>query len=102
MAAYFIAAYDVADPEEFAKYNPGSLGVIMKTMKKHGGRPISAGGDSEWFAGQRQVVIVLEFPDAASAHAWESDPDYAEAKAIRLRSTTNRIEFIAPQFVPPS
>lgn len=102
MSAYLIIAYDVSDPEEFAKYNPGSLNLIMQTLTKHGGKPLSAGGDSEWLTDKRQVVVVIEFPSAEAARAWEEDPDYAEAKAIRLRSTSNRFELIAPQFVPPS
>lgn len=102
MAAYLIAAYDVTDPEEFAKYNPGSMDVIMQTLQKHGGKPLSAGPESEWLADTRQVFVMIEFPSVAAAHAWEDDPDYAPAKAIRLASTGNRIELIAPEFTPPS
>ena len=102
MAAYMIFAYDVTNPEEYAKYNPGSMGLIMETLQKHGGKPISAGVDSEWLQDSRQVVVVIEFPNAAAAHAWEDDPDYQAAKAIRIASTGNRIEIIAPEFVPPS
>ncbi|MCB9594973.1 MAG: DUF1330 domain-containing protein [Sandaracinaceae bacterium] len=101
MAAYLIAAYDVTDPEQFAKYNPGSLPVIMGTMEKHGGKVLSAGGDGTWLQGSRHVMVIIEFPSVEAAEAWESDPEYAPAKAIRVASTGNRFEMIAPSFKMP-
>ena len=102
MAAYLIASYDVSDPDEFAKYNPGSLPVIMQTIQKHGGKVLAAGGPAEWFAGDRHALVIIEFPTVDAAKAWEDDPDYAPAKAIRVASTTNRVEVITAAFVPPS
>ena len=101
MAAYLIASYDVADPDEYAKYNPGSMPVIMQTVTKHGGIVLAAGGPCDWLAGERQALVVIEFPTVEAAKAWESDPDYAPAKAIRVASTTNRVEVITAKFQPP-
>lgn len=102
MAAYLIISYDVSDLDVFQQCNPGSLPVITQTMTKHGGKPLAVGGDNDWEAGHRQQVIIMEFPTKDAAHAWENDPDYAAAKALRLASTTNRFEVIAPEFVPPA
>lgn len=102
MAAYLVLAYDITDPEVYAQYNPGSLPVIMQTVTRHGGKALSAGSDGDWLAGDRQTLVVFEFPSVDAAHAWEDDPDYAAAKALRLASTGNRIEVIAPEFVMPT
>lgn len=102
MSAYLIIAYDVSDPERYAEYNPGSLPTIMQTVQKHGGKVLVAGAKPNWHAGNRKALVVMEFPSVDAAEAWEADPDYASAKEIRLASTTNRVEVIAPQFVPPS
>ena len=42
MAGYFIASYDVSNADTYAKYNPGSLDVIMGTVAKHGGKLLVA------------------------------------------------------------
>lgn len=102
MTAYFIASYDVSNPEEYAKYNPGSMDVLMQTLTKHGGSVLSAGTESHWLADEKKVCVVLEFPTMDAAKAWESEPDYQAAKAIRHGATTNRFELIAPAFVPPA
>jgi len=47
-------------------------------------------------------VVVVGLWGVGSAKAWEDDPDYAPAKAIRVASTTNRVEVITAAFVPPS
>ena len=103
MSAYFITTYNVSDPDGYAQYNPGSLGVIMQTMTKHGGTLIAAGHDCVRVNGpEKDVKIVIKFPDAAAAQAWLDDPDYAAAKAIRLAATTDIDGFIIDEFVPPS
>ncbi|MCO4774070.1 MAG: DUF1330 domain-containing protein [Deltaproteobacteria bacterium] len=101
MAGYFIAAYDVSDPEAYAQYNPGGMPILMKTMMRHGGKPLVAGPGAEWSAGERNAVVVIEFPDTDAAHAWLNDPEYVPLKAIRHAATTNRIEIVAPTFVMP-
>jgi uncharacterized protein (DUF1330 family) len=101
MAAYLIAAYDIGNPDEYAKYNPGGLETIMGTIMKHGGKVLMAGGENTWLAGERQALVVIEFPTVDAAKAWEADPDYAPVKAIRHGATTNRFEVIGPQFVMP-
>ena len=98
MPAYFIATYDVTDPETFAKYNPGSIETIMRTMTRHGGQLLSAGPDADWLQGGNHVSVVIQFPSVEAAHAWHDDPEYAPAKAIRLSATDNITAFVAPAF----
>jgi len=100
--AYLIASYDITDEDEYAKYNPGSIDLIMKTVGRHGGKVLAAGPDNDWFAGERAMIVLMEFPSREAANAWENDPDYRPAKEIRVGSTGNRFEAIAPEFVPPA
>lgn len=101
MSAYLIASYDVSDPTTYAKYNPGSLGLIMETVGRHGGTVLAAGTDHHWMAGDRHALVMIEFPSVDAAKAWEADPDYATVKSLRLESTSNRFEVISPKFQPP-
>lgn len=102
MAAYFIVSYDVKDPEEFAKYNPGSMQLILATLAKHGGRILSVGQGAQWVADQRERTIVMEFPSVAAAQAWEEDPEFLPARKLREAATTNRFEVMVEGFTPPS
>ena len=101
MPGYFIATYDVTDPDTYAKYNPGSMPTIMETIGKHGGKVLAATGDAHWLEGQRHVVVVIEFPDVESGVAWRNDPQYAEVLPIRLGATTNIVEMVVPHFEMP-
>ncbi len=94
MAAMLLVTYNVSDPEGFAGYNPGSLPVIGATVKKHGGS-ITFAGKPEVVRGEgTQASVGITFPDAAAAKAWLDDPDYAEAKAIRIATTDTITESI--------
>ena len=53
MAGYFIASYDVSNADTYAKYNPGSLEVIMGTVAKQGGKLLVATDQATWIAGER-------------------------------------------------
>ena len=74
----------------------------MQTLTKHGGKVLSAGGDGQWTASKRGAVVLLEFPTVEAGQAWESDPDYQAAKAIRHSSTSDRVEVLLPEFVMPA
>ena len=103
MANLFICTYDVTDPERYAEYNPGSMGIILSTLAKHGGEVVVAEKGSEYMTGDsRHVTIVLRFPTADAAKAWHDDPEYVPARDIRLSATENITAIIAEEFVPPS
>lgn len=102
MAAYLVIAYDVSDPDTYAKYSPQGMPVILQTLTKYGGKPLVVGPATEWLEGQRQALVVIEFPTVEAAHGWENDPEYATIKVHRMAGTTNKIEAVAPQWTPPS
>lgn len=102
MSAYFVALYNISDPDLYAKYNPGSMPILMQTMAKHGGSVVAAGHDCIRLSGEEHdSKVILKFPTKEAAQSWHDDPDYAEAKAIRLGSTTDLNVFIIDGFVMP-
>jgi uncharacterized protein (DUF1330 family) len=95
MSAYFVVTYDIADKQEYAKYNPGSNHITASTVAKHGGELIAAANDCIRLSGtERQMKVIIKFPNSEAAEAWHADPEYADAKHIRMNSTTNINAFI--------
>lgn len=92
MAEYFMASYDIQDPEGFTRYNPGGIDVLRRTVEKHHGKIQTAGPGTHWYAGERYVVVVIEFPDIESARAWEADEETASQQPFRLASSVNRFK----------
>lgn len=102
MTVYFVVNYDVSDAEQYAKYNPGSNHITAATVAKHGGEIIVATNDGLNLAGNAaQVRVIIQFPSKEAAMAWHDDPEYVQAKAIRLASTTNIDAYIVDKLVMP-
>ncbi len=94
MSALLVVTYDVSDADRFADYNPGSLKALRATIDKHGGEVLAGGlADITVGTGQEKCVVIA-FPDAEAAKAWQDDDEYAPLKAIRYESTTNITELI--------
>lgn len=89
MSAYLIATIEVHDADAYEEYKE----TVPALIGKHGGRYIVRGGASdvvegEWPPGR---IVVLEFPDFASANAFADDPAYEPVAAIRQRTTNSHI-----------
>lgn len=91
MAAYVIAQIEVVDPAQFEAYRQ----QVPATIAAYGGRYLVRGGESETLEGtwNPKRVVVLEFPDRATAKTWWSSQVYSPIKAIRLAAA--RTELIA-------
>lgn len=99
MSVYFIASYDIEDPEAYESYVPG----VVPLLEKHGAEILVADYDAKAIEGHgRGVNIVLKFESEAAAMNWYNDPDYRSVKQIRLDSTKNGTAIFAKQFVAPS
>jgi uncharacterized protein (DUF1330 family) len=83
---YWIAQIDVTDPEHYQGYR-----VAAKlALKKYGGRFLVRGGEcvaSEGAMRSRQIII--EFPSIEQAKLCFDSPEYAAAKAIRMKSAAS-------------
>jgi uncharacterized protein (DUF1330 family) len=89
MAGYVIAEIEVTDPVVFERYREG----VPATIAAYGGRYLVRGGaltvlEGDW---QPKRLIVLEFPDAATARAWHDSPAYAPLLALREKSARTRL-----------
>ena len=81
MPAYVIARITVKDPEQYEVYK--SLAPIA--IKKYGGQYLTRGGAMETIEGpeETQRMVILQFPDMASARAFYDSPEYSKARDAR-------------------
>jgi uncharacterized protein (DUF1330 family) len=78
---YWIAQVDVTDPKQYELYRAEN-GVAFA---KYGARFLVRAGASETVEGRvRSRIVVIEFPDYATALACYRSPEYAKAKALRV------------------
>jgi uncharacterized protein (DUF1330 family) len=92
MAAYVIAQVEITDPQAFERYRA----EVPATLTAFGGRFIVRGGASEMLEGdwQPKRLVIIEFPDRATAKAWWSSQAYAAPKALRQRSAHTELIII--------
>ena len=89
MPAYVVAMISVHDAETYRKYTDRT----PATLEKHGGRFLTRGEavtalEGEEFDGR---MVILEFPDKASAEAWYADPDYVHARTFRHAASRTQL-----------
>ncbi len=89
MPAYVINDMVVTDPVLFEAYKK----LSPATVAQYGGRFLVRGGRVELLEGdqQPQRLVVIEFPDMASARAWLDSPEYAPARALRQQASRSNI-----------
>lgn len=92
MAAYVIALVDITDPETFKEYGT----AVPATIAQFGGRYCVRGGavtpkEGDW---NPPRVIVLEFPDMATAHKWYDSPEYQAIIGIRQKASEGKLIFV--------
>lgn len=62
MAVYAIFTYNITDPERYAKYIPGSAGIIFGTSAKHGGSVVFADGEAQYIQGDAKMMnVAIQF-----------------------------------------
>lgn len=81
MTAYIVVDVVVKDPVRYDGYRKR----VMATLEPYGGKFLVRGGKVETLEGtwKPQRLVVIEFPDAATARAWWNSEAYAEPKVIR-------------------
>jgi uncharacterized protein (DUF1330 family) len=89
MPAYLIANITVTDAAGFEAYRAAVPAVIAR----FGGRYLVRGGAIDVKEGTPGLnrLVILEFPDMATARAFYDSPDYAPLLAMRLASTTGSV-----------
>jgi uncharacterized protein (DUF1330 family) len=93
MAAWLVSTVCITDPGQFALYAKAIAGLA----EDHGGRYVVRGPVTEQLEGDGPAderVVVLEFPDAASARAYVDSGRYQAGKALRLGAADVRLRLI--------
>lgn len=80
MPAYLISDVTVRDPAAFETYRNQAAASIQA----YGGRYLVRGGEISVLEGQRHpaALVVVEFPDIATAKRWYVSAEYAAALEI--------------------
>jgi uncharacterized protein (DUF1330 family) len=83
MPAYVIVQQRIPDPDadELRRYREGSGPLV----DRFGGRFIVRGGPIDVLEGEAAAdrIVVIEFPDVATARAWFDSPEYQELSGLR-------------------
>jgi uncharacterized protein (DUF1330 family) len=89
MPAYVIVDISVHDPVPYEDYKK----MAQKAVTDFGGRYIARGGATDALEGEWNPsrLVILEFPDTATARAWWGSSDYAGAKALRQRCASTKM-----------
>ena len=89
MAAYMVCTMKVHDPETYRKYTA----LTPATLTRYGGKFLTRGDPIKTCEGEEftERMVILEFPDKASAEAWHNDADYQSASKFRRASSTGRM-----------
>ena len=88
---YWVAQVDVSDPEAYKAY----LAANQAPFHEYGARFLVRAGQHQPVEGRcRSRLIVIEFPDYATALACYHSPEYAAAKALRMGAASINIVVI--------
>lgn len=99
MPAYVIVQVKVNEPIEYEVYKS----LTPASIHAYGGRFIVRGAavetlEGSWAPGR---LVVVEFPDTATAKTWWESEEYATAKAIRQRTAETEM-ILVDGFIPAS
>ena len=97
LKAYVVADIRVTNPNGYQAY----LSAISPVVKKYGGIYLARAGRTRSVEGAPPAgrIVLIEFPNFATAEAFETSPEALAAGAIRHRTATSRI-FIVEGWKP--
>ena len=99
MSVYFIASYDIEDPQGYEGYVPN----VIPLLQNHNAEILVADYEAKSIEGQaRGVNVVLRFESEEAAMNMYNDPAYEPVRKIRLDAAKNGTLLLAKQFIPPS
>jgi uncharacterized protein (DUF1330 family) len=86
MPVYYMNSYDITNTDEYQKYGPLAIPLIIK----YGGEVLAADTDGIAIEGNaKQMNAIIRFPSEDAALSCYNDPEYQEVKKIRVNSTAN-------------
>lgn len=95
-AVYFIASYDVTDPERYERdYVPG----VELTLTTAGGEVVVASGSTRHLEGStRGQTVVFRFASESAFRSWYDGDEYGSLRRVRLETTANCMATLAPAY----
>ncbi len=89
MPAYVIVELEITDPAGYEEYKK----LVPPTLAAYDGKFVVRGGACETLEGdwRPQRIVVLEFPTPGRARQWWASREYAQAKALRLRTARSKL-----------
>ncbi len=93
MAAYIVVDTEITDPENYEEYKR----LAKPIVESFGGVYLARGGDMHVVDAQLWAptrVVVLEFPDVASARAFADSVEYAPVAAMRHEYANSTVVII--------
>jgi uncharacterized protein (DUF1330 family) len=79
----------IHDPATYLKYTVLTPPIVAR----HGGLFLTRGDEVSTHEGETftERMVIIEFPDRASAEAWYNDPDYQKASEFRRAASRGRM-----------
>ena len=89
MAAYVVVDVEVKDPVRYEEYRK----TVAPTLAAYGGRFLVRGGQVHLLEGawSPKRLVIVEFPDVATAKAWWASAEYANPKAVRQSASHTKM-----------
>jgi uncharacterized protein (DUF1330 family) len=89
MPAYLISTIEITDPAGYEEYRK----QVAPVLQKYGGRFLVRGGRIHYLEGEWRPkrVVVVAFDSVEKAKAFDSAPEYAQAKGIRHRTAVSSV-----------
>ena len=100
MPAYILVEVEVTEPIGYEEYKR----LAPRSIREHGGKYLVRGGAIETLEGEWPLkrVVILEFPDVATARSWWDGTDYRPARDLRQRCARTRMVLLEGIAAPPS
>ncbi|MFN3514081.1 MAG: DUF1330 domain-containing protein [Phenylobacterium sp.] len=85
MSAYILAQISIHDRPRYERY----ASAFMPVLQKYGGRLLATDEAAEVLQGDwgRDKLVLLAFPDRATALRWAQSPEYREISKDRIAAT---------------
>ena len=101
MPAYLIADTDVHDPAGYEQYKALALPIAEQFGGEYLGRrgDLRVDDDDLWSPTR---IVIISFPDLASAHAFVDSDEYAPAKQMRRKYSKSTIVIVDDTMPVPS
>jgi uncharacterized protein (DUF1330 family) len=89
MAFYVVWDAEISNRPGLEPY----VAAVSDTIAKHGGRYLARAGATKLIEGKPEpkVIVILEFPDAASFDRWYNSSEYQKILPHRVQNSTGRL-----------